>query len=137
MSETITIHATITAPITKVWDCWTNPVHITQWAFASDDWEAPKASNDVRVGRTFSTIMSAKDKSAGFDFAGTYTAVIPNELIEYDMDGDNRHVKIVFEQTTGGVHITQTFDAETENPIEMQRNGWQSILNNFKRYCER
>lgn len=131
----ITISATINAPIEKVWKCWTDPTHITQWAFASDDWEAPNAENDLKVGEKFLTRMSAKDKSAGFDFTGVYTAVEENKLIEYDMD-DGRHVKNVFEEMPDGVTVTTTFDPENENSEELQRSGWQAILDNFKKHAE-
>lgn len=131
----ITISAIINASIDRVWECWIEPQHITQWAFASDDWEAPHAENDLRVGGKFLTRMSAKDKSAGFDFTGIYTAVEENRLIEYDMD-DGRHVKNVFEKTPEGVKVTTTFDPENENSEEMQREGWQAILDNFKKYVE-
>jgi uncharacterized protein YndB with AHSA1/START domain len=131
----ITVRTSVNAPIEKVWECWNKPEHIKRWAFASDDWEAPAAENDVQVGRKFKTVMAAKDKSASFDFAGTYTAVKEHELIEYDMD-DGRHVKVVFEETPEGVRVTETFDPENENPEEVQRNGWQAILGNFKKYVE-
>lgn len=131
----ITIQSTINAPISLVWECWTQPEHITQWAFASDDWEAPAATNDVRVGGRFSTTMAAKDKSSSFDFTGVYTAVQEHELIEYDMD-DGRHVKNTFEQSPEGVKIVTVFDPEHENSLEMQRNGWQAILDNFKNHVE-
>ncbi len=136
MSNTITVQTTINAPMEKVWECWISPKHITQWAFAQDDWEAPAAENDVREGGKFNTRMQAKnDKTQGFDFAGTYTAVTEHKLIEYDMD-DGRHVKIEFSQLPDGVKIVQTFDPENENPEEMQRQGWQSILDNFKKHAE-
>jgi uncharacterized protein YndB with AHSA1/START domain len=131
----ITVRTSVNAPIEKVWECWNKPEHIKRWAFASDDWEAPAAENDVQVGGKFKTVMAAKDKSASFDFAGTYTAVKEHELIEYDMD-DGRHVKVVFEETPEGVRVTETFDPENENPEEVQRNGWQAILENFKKYVE-
>ncbi len=134
----ITVTANINARIDKVWDCWTKPEHIVKWAFASDDWEAPSAENNVRVGGRFKTVMAAKDKSTSFDFTGTYTQVKNHELIEYDMDGDDkRHVKIEFAKTPEGVKVTETFDPENENSEEMQRSGWQSILDNFKKYTER
>jgi uncharacterized protein YndB with AHSA1/START domain len=123
------------APISKVWEYWTKPAHIVRWAFASDDWEAPAAENDVRVGGRFKTVMAAKDKSASFDFTGTYTAVREKELIEYDMD-DGRHAKVQFLPIPDGVQITTTFEPENMNPPEMQQSGWQAILNNFKRYVE-
>lgn len=133
--KAITVQTTVKAPMAKVWECWNKPEDITGWAFASNDWEAPAAENDLRVGGRFKTVMAAKDKSSSFDFAGTYTVVKEHELIEYDMD-DNRHVKVEFEETPEGVRVTETFDAESENPEEMQRSGWQSILDNFKKYTE-
>lgn len=133
----ITIQTLVKAPLNKVWEAWNEPKHITNWAFASDDWEAPAANNDLRVSGRFKTTMSAKDKSASFDFTGTYTAVKEKELIEYTMDGDDqRHVKVTFEETPEGVLVTETFDPETENSEELQRNGWQAILDNFKKHAE-
>jgi uncharacterized protein YndB with AHSA1/START domain len=137
MSNPITIETIIHAPIEKVWQYWNEPAHITQWAFASDDWEAPAAENDLRVGGKFKTVMAAKDKSSSFDFTGTYTAVKEHELIEYDMDGDDhRHVKNEFTIVPEGVKVTVTFDPEHENPEDMQRSGWQAILDNFKKHTE-
>ena len=133
--KTITVETTISAPIEKVWEFWTKPEHIVHWAFASDDWEAPAAENDLRTGGKFKTVMAAKDKSESFDFTGTYTAVIEHSLIEYDMD-DGRHVKVQFNQLPEGVHITESFEPENENPESMQRSGWQAILDNFKKYVE-
>lgn len=135
MSNPITIETIINAPIAKVWECWNKPEHITGWAFASDDWEAPKAENDLREGGKFTTTMAAKDKSISFDFSGTYTKVLEYEQIEYTID-DGRKVQVRFLETPDGVKITETFDPESENPGEMQRSGWQSILNNFKKYVE-
>jgi uncharacterized protein YndB with AHSA1/START domain len=137
----ITISTIIHAPLSTVWDAWTKPAHITHWAFASADWEAPHAENDVRVGGRFLTRMAAKDKSAGFDFTGTYTVVKEHELIEYAMDkapheSESRQVMISFTEAQGGVKVTETFDPENQNPAEMQRAGWQAILNNFKKYAE-
>lgn len=131
----ITVNTLINASLSKVWDCWTKPEHITKWAFASDDWEAPFAENDLKTGGKFKTVMSSKDKKHSFDFIGQYTNVLEHELIEYDMD-DGRHVKIVFKQTPSGTEVIQTFDPESENSEEMQKEGWQSILNNFKKYVE-
>jgi uncharacterized protein YndB with AHSA1/START domain len=131
----ITVQITIKAPLAKVWEYWNAPEHIPGWAFASDDWEAPSAENDLRPGGTFKTVMAAKDKSDNFDFTGTYTAVEEHKLIEYDMD-DGRHIKVEFDETPDGVQITETFDPENENPPEMQRSGWQGILANFKKYTE-
>ncbi len=133
--EAITIKTLVNAPVEKVWEVWTDPKHIVKWAFASDDWEAPYADNDVKVGGRFKTTMAAKDKSASFDFTGIYTAVTENKLIEYDID-DGRHVKAEFKEVPDGVNITVIFDPENENPIEMQRSGWQTILDNFKKYVE-
>lgn len=131
----ITVETTVTAPLPKVWEFWTKPEHIVNWSFATDDWEAPAAENDLRVGGTFRTVMSAKDKSASFDFAGVYTNVVENSVIEYDMS-DGRHVKIVFTETPSGITVTTTFDPENENPAELQRSGWQAIADNFKKYVE-
>jgi len=133
----ITVETIINAPMAKVWECWNKPEHITKWAFGSDDWEAPVAENDVRVGGKFKTVMAAKDKSASFDFTGVYTAVKEYELIEYDMDGDDkRHVKVEFIQLPEGIKVVETFDPENVNSEEKQKSGWQSILNNFKKYTE-
>jgi len=135
MKETITVQTVIIAPVARVWECWNKPEYITGWAFASNNWEAPVAENDLRVGGKFKTVMAAKDKSTGFDFTGTYTAVKENGLIEYDMD-DGRYVKVEFEDTPNGVKVTETFEPENKYPLEMQHSGWQAILNNFKKYVE-
>ncbi len=134
--KSITVEVEVNAPMDKVWEYWNKPEHITNWAFASDDWQAEALENDLRVGGKFKTVMAAKDKSSSFDFMGTYTAVKENEIIEYDMD-DGRHVKTEFEETPDGVKITETFDPENENSEEMQRSGWQAILDNFKKYVEK
>lgn len=131
----ITIEATVNAPITKVWEYWTEPEHIKQWAFAADTWHAPYAENDLSVGGKFSTTMAAKDGSVSFDFWGIYTEIIEHELIAYEM-GDGRKVKITFSEQDAETHIVETFDPENENPLEMQRDGWQAILNNFKKHVE-
>ena len=135
MKNAITVQTVVNAPVEKVWECWNGPEHITGWAFASDDWEAPAAENDLRVGGRFKTAMAAKNKSAGFDFTGVYTNVKKHELIEYDID-DGRHVKVEFTELPEGVEITETFEPENENPERMQRSGWQAILDNFKKYAE-
>lgn len=135
MNKSITIQSDISADINKVWSYWTEPQHITHWAFASDDWEAPFAENDLKVGGKFTTRMSAKDKSAGFDFNGVYTDIKEHELIEYDME-DGRKVSINFLQIPDGVRVIETFDMEHENSEELQRTGWQAILDNFKKYVE-
>jgi uncharacterized protein YndB with AHSA1/START domain len=135
MKNAITVQTVVNAPVEKVWECWNRPEHITGWAFASDDWEAPAAENDLRVGGRFKTTMAAKDKSASFDFGGVYTCVKEHELIEYDMD-DGRHVKVEFADSPQGVKITETFEPENTHPENVQRSGWQAILNNFKKYAE-
>jgi len=132
----ITIRASIEAPIDTVWKLWTEPKHITQWCNASDEWHAPKVENNLQPGGKFLTRMEAKDGSLGFDFEGTYSNIAKYSLIEYDM-ADGRHVSIHFSKLNDGTEIVQTFDPEEENPLEMQQNGWQAILNNFKNYAER
>lgn len=131
----ITVVTTINATVEKVWTFWTTPQHITQWNNASDDWHTPKAENDLRKGGNFSTRMEAKDGSFGFDFEGVYTDVQLNELIAYTM-GDGRKVHILFESDGNTTTVSETFDAEEVNPVEMQRSGWQAILDNFKKYTE-
>ncbi|MEK7595732.1 MAG: SRPBCC domain-containing protein [Patescibacteria group bacterium] len=131
----ITVTTLVHASIEKVWEFWTKPVHIVNWAFASDDWEAPYAENDARTGGKFRVTMSAKDKSSSFEFEGVYTNVKIHELLEYDMT-DDRHVKVEFTKLPEGVQIIETFDAEETNSQEMQRAGWLAILNNFKKYME-
>ncbi|HKU48648.1 MAG TPA: SRPBCC domain-containing protein [Nitrososphaera sp.] len=136
MKDVIAVQTVIHAPIAKVWECWTKPMHIRAWAFASDDWEAPAAENDLRLDGRFRTVMAAKDKSTSFEFAGTYTTVNENRLIEYDLD-DGRHVKVEFASSPpNDVLLTETFEPESENSLEMQRSGWQAILDNFKKYVE-
>ncbi|HLP51464.1 MAG TPA: SRPBCC family protein [Chitinophagales bacterium] len=134
-AEQITVTATVNAPIEKVWKVWTTPADITQWCNASDDWHAPKAENDLRPGGSFSTRMEAKDGSFGFDWGGVYDEVETNKLISYSMS-DGRKVKITFEGNGNETKVVETFDAENQNPVEMQRDGWQAILNNFKKYTE-
>ena len=134
-TKTITIEVIINAPISKVWEYWTEPTHITNWYFGSDEWHCPHAENDLKAGGTFTTRMEAKDDSFGFDFSGTYTDVKPHQLISYIMT-DGRKVYTEFIEQEDTTKIEQTFDAETENPIEMQKNGWQAILNSFKNYAD-
>ena len=131
----ITVETTVNMPAEKAWMFWTEPQHITQWCSGSADWHTPKATNDLKEGGTFSTRMEAKDGSIGFDFGGTYTKVVPHSEIAYTM-GDGRKVAIHFAEKDGATHITQTFDPESENPAEMQRAGWQNIMDNFKAYAE-
>lgn len=134
-SESVTVETIINAPLEKVWATWTEPNHIVKWCFASDDWEAPHAENDVRVGGKFKTVMAAKDKSTSFDFWGTYTNIKDLELIEYVL-GDGRYVKVQFTKVGDQVKVTETFDIENLHPKETQRAGWQAILDNFKKYTE-
>jgi uncharacterized protein YndB with AHSA1/START domain len=133
--KSITVETTVNAPVEKVWTCWNEPKHITQWCAASDDWHAPQAENDLRTGGKFSTTMAAKDGSFSFDFGGVYTNVEANKLIEYNI-ADGRKVKITFSAKGNETTVVETFDPESENPIEMQRGGWQAILDNFKKYTE-
>ncbi|MCI0454709.1 MAG: SRPBCC domain-containing protein [Candidatus Dadabacteria bacterium] len=135
MKNPIIVKTMIRAPMAKVWEYWNKPEHVTGWAFASDDWEAPAAENDLRVGGKFKTVMAAKDKSEKFDFTGTYTAVKEHSLIEYDLD-DGRHVRVEFAGLPEGVRITEIFEPEHENTEDIQRSGWQAILDNFKKYVE-
>lgn len=132
---TITVEASIQAPIEKIWRYWTEPTHIMNWNAASDDWHTPRAENNLRVGGTFTARMEAKDGSMGFDFGGTYTEVVPNEHIAYTI-GDGRRVEILFQNEGNNIKIIETFEAEDTNPIEMQKDGWQAILDRFKTYVE-
>ena len=131
----ITVETNTNTPIEKVWNYWTQPNHIINWNFASDDWHCPWAKNDVREGGKFVWRMEAKDESFGFDFSGKYDFVKENELIEKTID-DGRKVKITFREEGDQTHLTEIFEAETQNPVDMQKNGWQVILNNFKKYVE-
>ncbi|WP_336514670.1 SRPBCC family protein [Pollutibacter soli] len=131
----VTTEAEINAPVEKVWKYWTEPDHITQWSFASDDWHAPWAKNDLRIGGAFSSRMEAKDGSFGFDFGGVYDDVQVHKKIAYTM-GDGRKVEATFSPDGGKTRVVQRFDAEEENSVEMQQMGWQAILNNFKKYVE-
>lgn len=131
----ITVKATINAPVEKVWEYWTKPEHIMQWNNASDDWHTPRAENDLRVDGKFVSRMEAKDGSMGFDFGGVYDEVKENELISYTMD-DGRKASVKFSGDGNKTKVTETFEAENMNSIEMQKNGWQAILNNFKKYTE-
>ena len=131
----ITIETTVNAPVDKVWNYWSAPEHITKWNNASDDWHSPRAENDLRTGGKFTTRMEAKDGSMGFDFGGVYDDVRQNELIEFTM-GDGRKVSVKFSGKGDETKIVETFEAEETHPIEMQRGGWQAILDNFKKYTE-
>jgi uncharacterized protein YndB with AHSA1/START domain len=130
----ITVETTVRAPVERVWRAYTTPEDIMKWNAASDDWHTTKASVDLKVGGAFSSRMEAKDGSFGFDFAGTYTSVVPNQLLEYAF-GD-RAAKVEFSETADGVKVKVSFDAETTHSVEQQQGGWQAILNNFARHVE-
>ena len=130
----ITVETTVNAPIDEVWRAYTNPGDIQQWNSASDDWHTTHATVDLRVGGGFTSRMEAKDGSFGFDFAGTYTKIVPNQRIEYAF-GD-RTGTVEFIEGADGVTVRSTFDAENEHPVEQQRFGWQSILNKFAQHVE-
>jgi uncharacterized protein YndB with AHSA1/START domain len=131
----ITVETTVVAPLEAVWRAWTTPTDIVRWNAASDDWHTTAAEVDLRVGGTFSSRMEAKDGTMGFDFEGTYTEVVPQERIAYALE-DGRVVVVDFVDEDGGVRVRETFDAEGENPIELQRHGWQAILDRFARHVE-
>ena len=131
----ITVETIINAPVEKVWKNWTDPKDIVQWAFASDDWHAPYADNDVRVDGTFKTTMAAKDGSFSFDFGGVYTKVEPYKTLDYTI-GDGRKVWISFESQGDKTKVIETFEAEQMNSIEMQKGGWQAIMENFRKHVE-
>lgn len=134
--NTITVSTVVKAPLSLVWECWTLPEHIEAWAFASDDWEAKDAKNDVREGGTFSTTMAAKDGSRSFQFSGVYIDIKEHEYIAYTLEGDGRRVEISFEETPEGVVVRETFEPEEEHSVEVQQAGWQAILDNFKKHTE-
>lgn len=131
----ITVEVKMIAPIEKVWAFFTEPNHISNWYFASDDWHAPKAENDLQVGGKFLFRMESKDGSFGFDFNGIYDTVELKKRIEYKIEG-GREVKILFASNAGITTVTEIFEPENENSIELQQSGWQAILNNFKKYVE-
>lgn len=128
----ITVMTTVDAPIERVWAAYITPEDIVEWNAASDDWHTTKSTVDLRVGGQFSSRMEAKDGSFGFDFEGTYTKILPHQLIEYSF-GD-REARVTFEESPEGATVTVSFDAEDENDVEMQRQGWQAILDNFKKH---
>lgn len=135
-APSITVEAIVNAPIQKVWTYWGAPEHITKWNQASEDWHTPHAENDLRTGGKFKSTMAAKDGSFSFDFEGTYDLVEQHKRIAYTMS-DGRKVSIEFLDQGNSTKVTETFDAESENPVDMQRDGWQAILNSFKQYTER
>lgn len=132
----ITIEATIKCPVEKVWKLWTDPFHIEQWNNASEDWHTPEAENDLRAGGRFRSRMEARDGSKGFEFSGEYTKIEPLHQIDYTLD-DERTVQIKFVSEGEKTTITESFEAETTNSLELQKSGWQSILDNFKKYAEK
>lgn len=132
---TLTVEVTVNASIQNVWNCWTQPEHIVQWNFASDEWCCPNASNDLNIGGKFNWRMEAKDGSMGFDYWGIYTDIQPLKSIDITL-GDDRKVEITFIENEAGVRVLESFETEDENTAELQRNGWQSILNNFKKHVE-
>lgn len=131
----IKVEATVNAPIQKVWAFWTSPEHIVNWNNASEDWHTPKAENDLHVGGKFVFTMAARDGSVSFDFNGIYDEVVENQAIEYTLE-DGRKVKIAFKSVGDRTEIIETFEAENQNPPELQQAGWQAILDNFKKYTE-
>lgn len=132
----ITIKATVSADRKKAWECYTKPEHIVNWNFASDDWQCPSASNDLRVGGKYIARMEAKDGSFGFDFEATYNEIVIGDSFKYTMP-DGRQVIVSFDDKGNGTtEVIVVFDAESENPIDMQKQGWQAILDNYKRYAE-
>ena len=131
----VTVEATVKAPVEKVWQYWTAPEHITKWNHASDDWHSPFAENDLRVGGKFTARMEAKDGSMGFDFAGIYDEVKLHTRIAYSM-GDGRRATVDFSSNGNDTKVSETFDADDTHSIELQKGGWQAILDNFKKYVE-
>ena len=134
--EMIHTEITVHVPVETAWTAWTKPEHIINWNFASHDWNCPRAANDLRVGGTFNYRMEAKDKSMGFDFYGVYDDVRESEQINYTL-GDGRKVHIEFVPDGSMTRILQNFEAENDNPTDMQRFGWQAILSHYKEYVER
>ncbi|MBL7955552.1 MAG: SRPBCC family protein [Flavobacteriales bacterium] len=132
----ITVSALVNKPVADVWNTWTDPKHIMQWNAATDDWHCPKAENDLRTGGKFSSTMAARDGSFSFDFEGVYDDVQTHKRIAYTM-ADGRSCEILFTEENGGTRVAESFDAESQNPVEMQRGGWQAILDRFKAYAEK
>ena len=132
--EKIQVRTSVMADIQKVWDYYTSPEHITQWNFADPSWHCPSASNDMKIGGRYVARMEARDGSSGFDFEAIYTEINILESFIYQLG--ERFAKIEFNNMNNQTEVIITFDPETENPIELQKNGWQAILNNFKNYTE-
>jgi uncharacterized protein YndB with AHSA1/START domain len=131
----ITVETRVNADLDAVWRAWNSPEDIKRWNAASDDWHTTASAVDLREGGKFSARMEAKDGSEGFDFEGSFTRVVPKELIEYTM-ADGRKVAVQFSKSGRGIVVKETFDAESENAPELQRQGWQAILDNFKSHVE-
>jgi len=132
----ITVETVVNAPLDAVWNAWSNPDDIVQWNSPAAEWHTTRSAVDLREGGKFSARMEAKDGSAGFDFEGVYTRVVPNQVIDFRMS-DGREVNVEFAERADGVFVRETFDAENENPAEMQRAGWQAILDNFGRHVSK
>ena len=130
----ITVNATVNAPIKKVWDAYTQPKHITNWNFADPSWHCPSATNDMKIGGTYKARMEAKDGSYGFDFEAIYSEITEGKSFTYEFGG--RTATVLFKETDHQTEVIVTFEAEAENEIDMQKAGWQAILNNFKNYSE-
>ena len=134
-STQITVTVNVLADRKKAWDYYTQPGHITNWNFASDDWICPSAKNDLRIGGIYAARMEAKDGSFGFDFEAVYDEIKEGERLVFTL-GDGRKTTVTFEDHENATKVAVTFDAEMQNAIDMQRDGWQAILNNFKKYVE-
>lgn len=135
MSQQVIITTFVKAPKKRIWDSFTLPKHITRWNFATPEWHCPRAENDLRNDGRFLYRMEAKDGSLGFDFSGTYDEVALEKALRYTLD-DGRKVNVTFDENSEGTQVTETFEAEAQNSVEMQRQGWQAILDNFKSYVE-
>lgn len=134
--EKIIIKTLVSKPAAEVWEYFTKPEHITHWNFATEDWSCPVAQSDLREGGKFSFTMEAKDRSLSFDFTGTFREIKENECLKYTLD-DGRQVEVIFTETVNGqTEVTESFDPESQNPAEMQQQGWTLIMNNFKSYSE-
>lgn len=131
----ITVQVVVNSPVEHVWQCWTSAEAISKWNNASDDWHTPYVDNNVKPGATFVWRMEAKDGSFGFDFSGVYDQVVVYKLLEYTL-GDSRRVKVEFVDQGKTTAVVETFEAESQNPLELQQKGWQAILDNFKKYAE-
>ncbi|MDP9956085.1 uncharacterized protein YndB with AHSA1/START domain [Epilithonimonas hungarica] len=134
--QKLTVTTEINKPINDVWNFFNNPEHIVNWNFAHESWECPLAKNDLKVGGRLEVRMQAKDGSFGFDLVGIYDEVKDNESIKYHFE-DGREIEVIFEKLSDNkTRVTEKFDPENQNPLEMQQQGWQAILDNFKNYSE-